>query len=349
MASGRLRGGVDDKHQHRLGCTRSEETARRRTHPPYRYPLKRSLAVVASSMLPSSTTPEPLLRPCSNRTSALLTVPHVANSSTRSSFEVDQGSCARGERGRGQKRLDDAALDMARGEGGRRTHVAHKELLRRRQHVADARRRARRQPSKRARTHARGRAIPACAKPARRRRAVRAVSSRRTKARRHAAERSGAAEAAAPAKATAKAAAGAAEAAARTAGKGEREAVVTDLEDRLVPADVEREAVVHVCEGTKSRCQRSLRLKQRTSSRSPTWTSAEHETGETRDAPMAVWASCCVSKMTVPVPECEPSGFILTSARMMLPAARNRSLRSCQPTVKGSCERASERSVSASS
>lgn len=53
---------------------------------------------------------------------------------------------------------------------------------------------------------------------------------------------------------------------------------------------------------------------------------------------MAFWASPGVSYTTVPVPVGVPSGFILVSARMMLPAVRNRSFKSCHPTVNGSCE-----------
>lgn len=51
------------------------------------------MAVSASSTVSNSMTPTPLDRPPSNRTSAWLTLPVVWKSSTRSSFEVDQGSC----------------------------------------------------------------------------------------------------------------------------------------------------------------------------------------------------------------------------------------------------------------
>lgn len=57
------------------------------------------MAVSASSTVLNCTTPAPLDRPFSKRTSASCTVPVVWNSSTRSSFEVDQGSCSSGRVG----------------------------------------------------------------------------------------------------------------------------------------------------------------------------------------------------------------------------------------------------------
>ena len=46
---------------------------------------------------------------------------------------------------------------------------------------------------------------------------------------------------------------------------------------------------------------------------------------------MACTASLAVSNMTVPEPLGRPSAPMLMSARMMFPAERKRSLRSCQP------------------
>ena len=53
---------------------------------------------------------------------------------------------------------------------------------------------------------------------------------------------------------------------------------------------------------------------------------------------MACTASLAVSKMTVPEPLGRPSAPMLMSARMMLPAERKRSLRSCQPAWYGNCD-----------
>jgi len=53
----------------------------------------------------------------------------------------------------------------------------------------------------------------------------------------------------------------------------------------------------------------------------------------------ACWASLAVSKITVPDPFGLPSAPMLMSARMMLPADRKRSFKSCQPAWYGSWKR----------
>lgn len=61
--------------------------------PPYTYPWKFLHASVASTTSLNCTTPLPLERVPSYRISARTTWPIVSNSSTRSSFVVDHGSC----------------------------------------------------------------------------------------------------------------------------------------------------------------------------------------------------------------------------------------------------------------
>ena len=55
-----------------------------------------------------------------------------------------------------------------------------------------------------------------------------------------------------------------------------------------------------------------------------------------RYSPIACWASFDVSNTTVPDPLGRPSAPILMSARIIFPAARNKSLRSCHPAWYGS-------------
>jgi hypothetical protein len=95
------------------------------------YAWNLSNAVPASSTVANWTTPAPLLLPCSKRTSACSTVPVVWKSSTRSSFEVDQGSC-RGREKRGQYGRKKSGKDGRGREREEKTYVANVDLLTRR-------------------------------------------------------------------------------------------------------------------------------------------------------------------------------------------------------------------------
>lgn len=78
-----------DQHQYRVQSPMLVSSIDRKTHL-----LNLAIAVSASSTVANCTTPTPFDRPCSKRISASSTLPVVWNSSTRSSFEVDQGSCS---------------------------------------------------------------------------------------------------------------------------------------------------------------------------------------------------------------------------------------------------------------
>lgn len=275
-----------------LNCTSSGR-------PPYWYPVNFSPAVLASSVSVNWTMPSPLDRVPSSRISAETTFPTVSNSSTRSSFEVDHGSCLR------QPRTD---LHIE-------THVAHEDLLVRLGRLgSQAAASVGAAFSSALWTAVVGvdvvAEVPATSGCTARKATSEATSKASATPETAAAETS-AAESATAAEAPAEAASGS-KAPSETSTEPTTdwpvgEPVLANLQDVAKP--------VKSIEHFFANISMTLNIEV--------------------DLPMAARASSGVLNMTVPLPLGRPSPYMPTSARTTSPACRIRSLRSCHEACKG--------------